>query len=122
MDNSNIYRFNGIDPFDDWTIHNGELYGYYPRNSLINLISKKNGIANKQGELIVPKTVTSIKSSCFRNNKTIKRICIPKTVVKISETSFLDTEMVLYVYKNSYAEKFARRKGLKYKYYEEGNN
>ena len=43
MKTSNIYKFYGVDPFDNWRVVNKELVGYYPRNSLINLLSKQNG-------------------------------------------------------------------------------
>ena len=41
MDSSKVYRFHGEDPFDNWTFKDGVLMGYYPRNSLINALSKE---------------------------------------------------------------------------------
>lgn len=122
MDSSNIYRFNGIDPFDNWVVNeDGVLRGYYPRNSLINLISKQHGVEPNNGTITIPYGVISIAGSCFKKNKAIKQIIIPKTVNKISDVAFLETDIVLYVYKNSYAEKYAKRKGLKYRHYDEGD-
>ena len=116
MDSSNIYRFNGKDPFDNWTIKDGCLIGYYPRNSLINLLNKSLIIKDKV--IIIPNSVISIENSCFRKSNYMK-VYIPSSVKRISVTAFLDTEITLCVTKDSYAEKYAKRKGLKYEIYEE---
>ena len=116
MDSSNIYRFNGKDPFDNWTIKDGCLIGYYPRNSLINLLNKSLIIKDKV--IIIPNSVISIENSCFRKSNYMK-VYIPSSVKRISVTAFLDTEITLCVTKDSYAEKYAKRKGLRYEIYEE---
>ena len=116
MNSSNIYRFNGKDPFDNWMVKDGELYGYYPRNSLVNILSKQAGVSIVDNVLVIPETVISIKGSCFRNNKHWA-IYIPSSVKKISDNAFKDTTALLVVDKNSYAEKFFKRKGLRYVIY-----
>ena len=115
VDTSNIYRFNGVDPFDNWTIKDSALYGYYPRNSLINLLSASSGPTPKDGVLVIPTNVKSIKGSCFRKSNTLKKIYIPQSVIYISEKAFLDCKATLYVQQGTYAEKYAKSKGLKYK-------
>ena len=119
MDTANIYRFNGVDPFDNWTIKDGVLSGYYPRNSLVNLLSKVEIV--KDEIVIVPQTVTHISGSCFRKTS-FKEIHIPTSVKKICNRAFLDMKGILVVNRNSYAEKYAKRKGLRYVIYEETNN
>ena len=121
MNSSNIYRFNGVDPFDNWTIKDNELYGYYPRNSLINILSSHNSLIIIDNTIIIPDTVISIKGSCFRNIKN-KKIYIPSSVKKISNSAFKNIDAILYVTENSYAEKYCIRKGLRYLVYEETNN
>ena len=76
MNTSNIYRFNGTDPFDNWTIKNGALYGYYPRNSIINELSKRNSVLISDKTIIIPDGVLSINGSCFRNNNKYEIIVV----------------------------------------------
>lgn len=116
MNSSNIYRFNGKDPFDNWMVKDGELYGYYPRNSLVNILSKQAGVTIVDNVLVIPDTVTSIKGSCFRNNNHWA-IYIPSSVKKISDNAFKGAVALLVVNKNSYAEKYFKRKGLRYVIY-----
>ena len=112
MDASNIYRFNGVDPFDNWTISHHSLIGYYPRNSLINQLTKLK--IDDIEHFIIPNGVTSIEGSCFRNNRIIKTVKIPPSVVRICNRAFTNTDVTLIVHKNSYSERYAQRKGLKY--------
>ena len=116
MDSSNIYRFNGVDPFDDWVISNGHLYGYYPRNSLIHALSKRYGITCDDGVIYIPKLVTNIDGSCFRNNTSIKKVYVSSSVMSISNTAFTNTDIILVVYPDTYAERYAKKKGMKYEY------
>lgn len=140
---SNIYRFNGKDPFDNWVTKNGNLYGYYPRNSLVNTLTQKHdekGLGVYQNYCVFRDNVKTIKRSCFRNNQRfslivlnegleiiedysfwnvrLKDIGIPKSVKKIAKHAF-SKDMVLSVYKESYAEKYAIENGFKYDYYQE---
>ena len=115
MDSSNIYRFNG-EPFEEWTINSGLLYGFYPRSSLICLASKRYTVDIKNNAIIIPNIVSEIRGSCFRNNKKYKAIYIPKSVRHISNDAFTNTESTLFVYQDSYAEKYAKRKGIKYEH------
>lgn len=114
MDVSNIYRFNGVNPFDNWSIKDNKLYGYYPRNSLINLLNKDNSIII-DNMIIIPNIVTSINGSAFRKVNKYKEIIIPPSVNKISKVAFLDSSITLIVSKNSYAEKYAKKMKLNYK-------
>ena len=115
MASSNIYRFNGVDPFDNWTIKDNKLIGYYPRNSLINLMSKSKGVVIGINAILIPDEVREITGSAFRKVNKYKEILIPKSVTKISEQAFIDSTLTLIVSKDSYAEKYAKRKKLKYK-------
>ncbi len=112
---SNIYRFNGKDPFDDWTVKDGSLYGYYPRNSLINLLSKQNSVIIFEDILTIPDGVVSIENSCFKNNKRLEQVFIPSSVKHISKSAFANTVATLVVEENSYAMKYAIKYNLKYK-------
>ena len=142
---SNIYRFNGVDPFDNWSTSNGELRGYYPRNSIINLTTKSHsdGIGVYSNYCVVRQNTKVIKRSCFRNNKRfgiitlsegleiiedyalynmrLKEIGIPKSVKRIYKHSF-SKDTLLFVYKDSYAEKYAIKNGFRYEYYLEDND
>ena len=115
MDTSNIYRFNGVDPFDNWAIKDGTLYGYYPRNSIINGLSEINSVKISGNTITIPDGVVAISGSCFKNNNKYEEIIVPPSVTKISDNVFLNTNVVLVVTKGSYIEKYAKRKGLRYR-------
>lgn len=143
MDSSNIYRFNGVDPFDNWTMNkDGVLRGYYPRNSLINLISQSKNrlkIASNGWAALVSASVNVIGRNCFRGNKRFKVIhvmpcvkaiedyafcseiplCVylPDSIQHIKKNSF-SRNVTLIVYKDSYSERFAIKQGLSYRYHE----
>lgn len=114
MDSSNIYRFNGTDPFDNWTIKLGFLLGYYPRNSLIHQYSQLNSVFIKEESIYIPSTVKNIHGSCFRKVNKYKYIYIPESVKFISDLAFRKCTATLMVVKDSYAEKYAKKKKLKY--------
>lgn len=141
MDTSNIYRFNSKYPFDNWTLKEGVLLGYYPRNSLVSAISSyKNGFKDCGDKGIVESCVSTIGRSCFRNNNRFKTIVVmdgvetiedyafysdipmlvslPITVKRIKKNSF-SNNVTVKVYRNSYAEKYAKRKGLNITYCDE---
>ena len=137
---SNVYRFNGVDPFDNWATIDGKLCGYYPRNSLINMITKEHstGIGVYPNYCVIRDSIKVIRRNCFRNNQRfgfitisegvesiedyafwnmrIKEIGIPKSVKRIAKNAF-SKDMLLFVYKGSYAEKYAVRNGIRYEYY-----
>ena len=139
---SNIFRFNGKDPFDDWSINNGELAGYYPRNSLINSITKAHSkeIGVYQNSFVIKGDVKFIKRSCFRNNQrfenvtlseglliiedysfhnaTLKSIVIPKSVKRIGKHAFSKGTTLL-VHEGSYAERYAIKNGFNFVYCQE---
>lgn len=113
MDTSNIYRFNGKDPFDNWTIKDNVLYGYYPRNSLINALSRKGTNLHNEN-LIILDGIQAIGSSCFRNNRRYLTILIPESVKRIAKNAFLNCHAKLLVMDDSYALKYAVRHKLNY--------
>ena len=119
MDTSNDFRFNGVDPFDDWIIIDNCLYGYYPRNSIIHQISKLHSVLILDNIIKIPEGVTSIRGSSFRNNKRYKEIYIPISISYISDKAFTNSNITLRVVKDSYAYKYAKKHKLKYKYIEE---
>ena len=141
MDTSNIYRFNSKDPFDNWTLKDGVLLGYYPRNSLINAISSYEKDFKDCGDKgIVGSCASTIGRSCFRKNSRFKVIEVtpgvetiedyafysdipmlvnlPITVKHIKKNSF-SNNVTVKVYRNSYAEKYAKRRGLNIIYRDE---
>ena len=139
---SNILRFNGVDPFDNWSTSHNELRGYYPRNSIISSLTEtfSDGIGVYPNLCIVRNNIKVIKRSCFRNNQRflsitlsegieviedyafynmkLKDIGIPKSVKKIAKHAF-SKDITLFVYKDSYGERYARRNGFSYEYYDE---
>ena len=141
---SNIFRFNGVDPFDNWVTSNGTLSGYYPRNSLINQITQnksEDGLGVYSNYCVVRENVKVIGRNCFRNNIRFRNIAIMEGVETIEEYAFYNTrfteigiprsvkhmrkntfskEITLFVYKDSYAEKYAIKYGFRYEYYLEG--
>ena len=141
MDTSNIYRFNSKDPFDNWTLKDGVLLGYYPRNSLISAISSyENDFKDCGDKGIVGSHISTIGRSCFRKNSRFKVIeimpgvetiedyafysdipmlvSLPCTVKCIKKNSFSDN-VTIRVERNSYAEKYAKRRGLNIIYRDE---
>ena len=63
----------------------------------------------------VPDGVTTIGSCAFNSYYNLKSIIIPKSVTKIEEDAFLkETETTIYCYKGSVAEKYAKRRQIKY--------
>lgn len=141
MDTSNIYRFNSKYPFDNWTLKEGILLGYYPRNSLISAISSyENDFKDCGDKGIVGSRVSTIGRSCFRKNyrfkiievmdevKTIEDyafysdipmlVSLPNSVKRIKKNTF-SNNVTVRVYRNSYAEKYAKRKGLNIIYRDE---
>ena len=137
MDTSNIYRFNGVDPFDDWTIKNNKIMGFYGRNSLISQLSSGgvNGVINDKHCL--PNDVKVIGRSAFRNclktfiltisdgveeiedyafyQSSFKNIFIPESVKRIAINAFSKMNgTTIVVIKDSYAHKWAIRHNIKY--------
>ena len=140
---SNLFRYNGVDPFDDWaTLNDGELRGYYPRNSLIHQITQANskGLEITSNCCVISDPVKKIGRSCFRNNERFdriviskgvevidfyafwggkcKEIVIPKSVKSIKKNAF-SIGVTLLVHQGSYAERYAIRNGFQYKRIEE---
>lgn len=137
MDTSNIYRYMG-QPYDNWTSKDGKLLGYYPRNSLINGLSKKDsGIGVYENYFVIRSNIKVICRNAFRDNKRfgigvisdgveiieeyafynmrIKEITIPPSVKHIRKNSF-SKDMTLFVYPDTYGERYAKRYGYTYKY------
>ncbi len=117
MKTSNIYKFNGVDPFDNWRVVNKELVGYYPRNSLVNLLSKQNGGYIDNGDsFVINEGVEVIGSSCFRNNERFKEIYLPQSIRLIKQYA-IPREIVLVVHKGTYSEKYVLKHNFTYRYY-----
>ena len=137
MNTSNIFRFNGVAPFDNWTIKDKELYGYYPRNSIINALSQNETVKLYLDICLIPVSVLTIKRSAFRKNQNIKHIVllegleniedyvfyetnietvlIPKSVKHIGKNAFSNcSKLDIAVHPNTYGEKYVIRNKLKY--------
>lgn len=66
--------------------------------------------------ITIPNGVTNIKESTFSSCKKLKSLIIPKTVKKIHPYAFYCCDkLTLYVYKGSYAEKYAKKNRESYK-------
>lgn len=65
---------------------------------------------------IIPKHATTIGSSAFLN-KNIKSVTIPSTINEISETAFLNENLLFRVRANSYAHQFSTNKNLQFVLY-----
>ena len=116
MNTSNIFRFNGVDPFDNWKVYKDTLLGYYPRNSLINLYSMSSNRYIDQGSYFVIKEgIKEIGPSCFKNNTRFKVIIIPSSVISIKKNAF-NKDITLMVYPGSYSERYAIKNNIKYRY------
>ena len=136
QDTSNIFRFIEETPYDNWTLKDGALKGFYPRNSLISQISSSNnGLEVSNDRCLIKGNIKVIGRNTFRNNQrfreiylsegvtsimeyafygcTAKEIVIPKSVRHIRRKSFSKATLLL-VYRGSYGERYARRYGYKY--------
>ena len=111
MDTSNILRYNSYSPFDNWCVRGEVINGYYPRNSLINLLS--NNVTIKDDSIIIPEGVVTIGCSCFRNNN-YQSIVIPPSVKKINKNAFLNCGATLLIHNNEYVLRYAIRHKLNY--------
>ena len=107
MDTTNIFVFNGRDPFDNWTIKDNELSGYYPRNSIINLLSKSVEVKNNL--LVIPEGVISISNNCFRNNRNNLIVVVPNSVKIIHRHAFKNSNITLVIDNNPYVEAYAKK-------------
>ena len=62
--------------------------------------------------VLIPDTVTTMKSGCFKNCPRLTRLYIPSSVTLIGENAFMGDEITIYGEKGSTAEKYANEKGL----------
>lgn len=67
------------------------------------------------GSLDIPEGVTQLKAGTFAKCGTLT-LTVPASVTSIADDSFTDTDVTLWVEHGSYAEGWARSKGLKMKY------
>jgi len=76
----------------------------------------------KLTSVVIPASVTSIGQSAFQNCYSLTSVVIPASVTSIGESVFEDynsrilSNLNLYCEPNSYAERYARINGIKYKY------
>ena len=68
-------------------------------------------------EIYIPEGVTTIQDGAFTLAGNIKKITIPKSVKKIGDSCFYGStdKLIIYGYKGSYAQKFAKKQGIKFK-------
>ncbi len=139
---SNVFRFNNKYPFDNWTLKDGKLLGYYPRNSFINILSAKdNGIGVYSTYCVIRPNTKVIGRNCFKNNKRFGFYCLCEGIERIEQNAFVNIRAkdigiprsikyihknafskstLLFVYPGSYAEAYAKKNGYLIKYYQEG--
>ena len=70
-------------------------------------------------DITLPDSVKSIGEDAFANTKRLNRIVIPAGVTSIANSAFnhSSAKLTIFCEKGSYAEEFAKKKGIKYKYY-----
>ncbi|MBQ7257731.1 MAG: leucine-rich repeat protein [Abditibacteriota bacterium] len=73
-------------------------------------------VAKKDESYVVPDNTERICNSAFRDAKNLKTVTIPKSVTEIGNNAFHGTKITLIVTKNSYGEKFAKSKKMKFEY------
>lgn len=75
------------------------------------------GNAALTGRVVIPENITEIGSKAFKGTK-ITEVLLPKNVKKISKHAFdgMVSDVLFRCYKDSYAEKWLKEKGLKYEY------
>lgn len=74
--------------------------------------------------IIIPKNVTTIGDGAFSGCSSLKKIIIPKSVTKIAGSTFPEEDafydcpsnLVIWTTKNSYAAKYAKKRGIKVHY------
>ena len=70
-------------------------------------------------EITLPDSVTRIVESALANTRRLNRIVVPASVTSIASSAFnySSDELTILCEKGSYAEEFAKKKGIKYQYY-----
>ncbi len=71
-------------------------------------------IGRKDESYVIPDGVEQIGNVAFASAKNLKTVTIPKSVVKIGNNAFHGAKVTLKVSKDSYAEKYAKNKKIKY--------
>lgn len=78
-----------------------------------NLFKDKSNIT----KIVVSETVTTIGQETFCGCTDLSRVYIPNSVTNISNDAFKECPNVtMYIYRNSYAEKYAKENEIKYEY------
>lgn len=77
------------------------------------------GCANLK-EIILPQNLIFIEKEAFINCKNLQKIVIPRSVKKLAKTAFNNSpNVIIYGYKNSFAEKYAKENKIKFERIEE---
>ncbi len=71
-------------------------------------------VGRKDESYVIPDGVEQIGYVAFENAKNLKTVTIPESVVKIGNNAFHGAKVTLKVNKDSYAEKYAKNKKIKY--------
>ncbi|MGN1311989.1 MAG: Mur ligase family protein [Bacilli bacterium] len=77
------------------------------------------GCANLK-EIVLPQNVIFIEKEAFMNCKNLQKIVIPRSVKKLAKTAFNNSpNVIIYGYKNSFAEKYAKENKIEFERIEE---
>ena len=70
-------------------------------------------------ELIIPNSVKNIGEKAFRYCTSLSHVTIPQNVLNLGDDIFEECQsnLIIYLKKDSYAEKYAKENNIKYKYY-----
>ena len=79
-------------------------------------------VGRKDESYVIPDGVEQIGYVAFENAKNLKTVTIPESVVKIGNNAFHGAKVTLKVNKDSYAEKYAKNKKIKYEIIKEDKN
>jgi len=119
----NITIPNSVKNIGEWAFAWGSLTSVKLPEGLTTIKENTFYKNNDLTEVIIPDSVTSIKEYAFGYCDNLKSITISRNVTEIGREILEECDAVIYCYKNSFAETYAKSNVIPYKIiYEEGND